>query len=500
MNARSTNPTLRHHFVFCLLTVLTTLSAGLSTAHAADNLQQVSTDTFTNSYSEHRTEVEPDTYAYGSTIVSAFQVARWFNAGGADIGFATSTDGGKSWTHGYLPGLTQNYKGGKYYTASDASVVYDVKHHVWLINYLPITTNEGAVDVAVSSSTDGIHWGNPILVDKSGVDDKNWITCDNHATSPHYGNCYVEWDLGFSTGQIQMSVSSDGGKTWSAAKGTADGASGIGGQPVVQPNGTVVVPIEAGVGISAFTSTNGGTSWSSLQSVSSIDYWGEDGGLRSGPLPSAKADGAGKVYVVWGDCRFRSGCTANDIVMSTSTNGKNWSAVTRIPIDPANSTVDHFIPGLGVDRATSGGSAHLAMTYYYYPVSQCNNSCKLEVGYTTSEDGGKTWTAGKNLAGPMELSWIAPSDNGLMVADYLAVDFSKGNAYGVFAVATAPGSLLNEGMYTTNAPLLTLPGEPRFSSQNDIPVATSPYVLKSYNDEDEPPFTPSGPNPPVEDK
>ena len=253
----------------------------------------------------------------------------------------------------------------------------------------PITTDEDAVDVGVSSSTDGIHWGNPVLVDKSGVDDKNWITCDNSSSSPYYGNCYVEWDLGFSTGQIQMSMSSDGGKTWGAAKGTADQASGIGGQPVVQPSGTVVVPIEAGIGISAFTSTNGGKSWSSLRSVSSIDYWGEQGGLRSGPLPSARVDGAGKVYVVWGDCRFRSGCTANDIVMSTSTNGTKWSAVTRIPIDPTKSTVDHFLPGLGVDRATSGKTAHLAMTYYYYPVSQCDNSCKLEVGFTVSQDGGK---------------------------------------------------------------------------------------------------------------
>ena len=33
----------------------------------------------------------------------------------------------------------------------------------------------------------------------------------------------------------------------------------------------------------------------------------EAGNLRSGPLPSAEIDGAGKVYVVWQDCRFRTG-------------------------------------------------------------------------------------------------------------------------------------------------------------------------------------------------
>jgi hypothetical protein len=487
-----------HNFAAISVMILfLAVSASLSSAKAETKLQKLSTDTFTNSYSEHRTEVEPHTYAYGSTIVSAFQVARWFTGGGADIGFATSTDGGKTWQHGYLPGLTQNYKGGSYYTASDPVVAYDAKHAVWLINYVPITTNEDAVDVGVSSSPDGITWSNPVFVDKSGVDDKNWITCDNTSSSPYYGNCYVEWDQGFSTGLIQMSVSKDGGKTWGAPKGTADGAGGIGGQPVVQPNGTVVVPIEAGIGISAFSSTNGGKSWSSLVSVSSVNYANDEGGIRSGPLPSARVDGAGKVYVVWGDCRFRSGCLSNDIVMSTSTNGTKWSAVARIPIDSTKSTVDHFIPGLGVDRATSGKTAHLAMTYYYYPVSQCNNSCKLEVGFTVSKDGGNTWTAGKNVAGPMQLSWIAPSDNGQMVGDYMGVDFSNGQAYGVFAVAKAPGSKLNEAMYTTNAPLVVSPDEPRFSSKDEKRVASHRWIRKFYDDDHQRAIPPSEQEPPL---
>jgi hypothetical protein len=235
-------------------------------------------------------------------------------------------------------------------------------------------------------------------------------------------------------------------------------------------------------------------------SVSGIDYWNDQGGIRSGPLPSARVDGAGKVYVVWGDCRFRSGCTTNDIVMSTSTNGTKWSAVTRIPIDPTRSTVDHFLPGLGVDRATSGKTAHLAMTYYYYPVSQCGNSCKLEVGFTVSQDGGKTWTAGKHLAGPMDLSWIAPSDNGQMVGDYLGVDFANGKPFGVFAVAQAPGAKLNEAMYTTNAPLVVSPGEPRFSSKGERRVASRTWVRKFYDDDQQRPIPPSEQTPPVQSR
>ena len=94
-------------------------------------------------------------------------------------------------------------------------------------------------------------------------------------------------------------------------------------------------------------------------------------GIRSGPLPSAAVDGAGKIWVVWEDCRFRAQCATNDLVYSTSTDGTHWSKVTRIPIDPVTSVVDHFIPGIGIDPATSGATAHVGVHYYYYGQSNC---------------------------------------------------------------------------------------------------------------------------------
>src|SRR5690348_14119016 len=92
--------------VFALSMVLVIALTMVTPAQAQLPLVKLSNDTFHNSDSEHKTEVEPDTYAWGSTIVSAFQVARVPGGGGADVGFATSTDGGKTWTSGYLPGLT----------------------------------------------------------------------------------------------------------------------------------------------------------------------------------------------------------------------------------------------------------------------------------------------------------------------------------------------------------------------------------------------------------
>jgi hypothetical protein len=474
-------------------------------AHAQFTLVQISVDKFKNSDSDHRTEVEPDIFAWGNTIVATYHVARrpgTIGWGSAAIGFSTSTDGGKTGTYGYLPDLTVNYKGGKYYGAADPSVAYDAKHAVWLISSLALINPIG--DVVVSRSTDGIHWGNPVLVDGTHNDDKNWTVCDNTSTSPYYGNCYTEWDAATSTGDVEMSTSSDGGLTWGPAKTTADFAGGLGGQPVVQPNGTVIVPFsESYAGVGAFRSTNGGASWSSSVTVASVDDHSEGGGLRSLPLPSAEIDGAGKVYVVWQDCRFRSGCAENDIVISTSTDGNTWTSPARIPIDPTTSTVDHFIPGIGVDPKTSGKTAHLTLIYYYYPISNCNSNCQLDVGFTTSQDGGNTWTAGAQLAGPMQLSWLPISDLGPMVADYIAVSYSNGNPFGVFAAAKAPsGSLLNEAMYTTKQPLLAADNAPHFSSKGELPVpnAKSDHPVRAFYDDEGRFPTPESKLPPRDQK
>jgi hypothetical protein len=91
---------------------LVVLAAGPALANVP--VTQISSDPFTNTTSQHRTEVEPDTFAFGSTIVSTFQVGRFFDGGASAIGFATSTNGGSTWTSGFLPGLTRFQGGGPF--------------------------------------------------------------------------------------------------------------------------------------------------------------------------------------------------------------------------------------------------------------------------------------------------------------------------------------------------------------------------------------------------
>ena len=66
-----------------------------SPVHAAgEQLTQISSDPYTNPNSNHKTQVEPDTFAFGNTIVSTFQSGRFFDGGASNIGFATSTNAG----------------------------------------------------------------------------------------------------------------------------------------------------------------------------------------------------------------------------------------------------------------------------------------------------------------------------------------------------------------------------------------------------------------------
>src|SRR6202034_707479 len=179
------------------------------------NLTQVSSDPFMVGPGQHATEVEPHMLSNGSTLVAAFQTGRISPGGATDIGWATSTDGGTTWSHGFLPGLTTGEGSGPFDAASDPAVAYDAKHAIWMIASLPLSNTSQTPAVAVSRSSDALNWQNPISADPTAPSsDKNWIVCDSWTASPYYGNCYLEWDDPLNAGEIFMSTSVDGGLSW----------------------------------------------------------------------------------------------------------------------------------------------------------------------------------------------------------------------------------------------------------------------------------------------
>lgn len=143
-------------WLLAFLTALSVLApAGALYAQGAPSvtLTQMSSDPFTVGPGQHATQVEPHMLANGSTLVAAFQTGRIVNGGGTAIGWATSTDGGSSWAHGFLPGLTTGNGGGPYDAASDPAVAYDAKHGVWMIASLPLSNTTTTPAVVVSRST-----------------------------------------------------------------------------------------------------------------------------------------------------------------------------------------------------------------------------------------------------------------------------------------------------------------------------------------------------------
>jgi hypothetical protein len=450
------------------LVVVTAVALVAAAVGAAANvpIRQVGFDRYTNVDSQHRTAVEADTFSFRSTIVSAYQVGRFFNGGASNNAWSTSTDAGATWVHGVVPGITK-YQRGTYDRATDPVVAYAAKHNAWLISSLALVESpsvHGAQVVVNRSTNGGTAWSFPISVGGGRDPDKNWTVCDNTTRSPFYGNCYTQWDDHGEGNLIYMSTSTDGGLTWSPPATTANRATGLGGQPLVQPNGTVVVPIDNAneTAVRAFRSTDGGASWSAPITVTGITAHRVAGSLRSGPLISAEIDGWGRIFVVWHDCRFQPGCSANDIVLTTSTDGLTWTPVTRLPIGATSGTVDRFIPGIGVDRTTTGATARVGVTYHYYPQAACTPStCQIMVAYISSADGGATWSTPLDLAGPMLPTWFPNTTQGYMLGDYVSTSFAGGTAHPVFAVANAPsGALFDVAMYT---PVSGLPAGPSAS-------------------------------------
>ena len=214
--------------------------------------------------------------------------------------------------------------------------------------------------IVVSRSPDGIHWSDPVTVADgrpSGDLDKNWTACDNHPTSPFYGHCYTVFDDYDQGNLIEMSTSTDGGKTWGAPQELPAGdlgiynQLGIGGQPLVQPDGTVIVPIDNLVEteVRAFRSTDGGASWSTTVSVSPIARHAVAGGLARPAIAigrdRSRRERLRRLAGLPLPCRLFVKRPGPKQIGGRRSNGRPR----RIPIDPLDSGADHFIPGLAVN-------------------------------------------------------------------------------------------------------------------------------------------------------
>jgi hypothetical protein len=409
--------------------------------------REISTDPYANPQSQHASEVEPDTASSGSTVVAVFQVGRIREGGAANIGWATSRDRGRTWKHGFLPGLTPSSSpAGPWPRATDPSITYDAQHGVWLA----VSLTFGGADSAllISRSSDGIHWGQPVTAthrDTFGLD-KQWIACDNWPSSPFRGRCYLSYD-DLVSDQIETNFSTDGGLTWQgpthfpgAGRDAINGPAAPGVQPAARPDGSVLIPYFDNAQMSVLRSVDGGMTWLPATPVGPASYH-PVAGLRVAPLPSADVGVDGAVYVSWADCSRRANCSANDVVVARSADGITWGTPVRV----STGTADAELPGIAADPS---GAGRLALTYYTV------RNGLLDVYFTTSRSAGATWTKRQRLnSRSIPFGWLA-SAGGAMVGDYISTSFAGGRAVPVFALGFAPRrARLHESMFATSLAL-----------------------------------------------
>lgn len=124
-------------------------------------------------------------------------------------GFSSSTDGGQTWTSGFLPPVP-----GSQFTFGDPSADVDRFGNFY---FAGLGTNAaGAFTIQVNKSTDGgATWSPAVVVQQDDGGDKEWLAVGSDPSVRSRDNIYVTWTSFQNTGaQLRFARSIDGGVTW----------------------------------------------------------------------------------------------------------------------------------------------------------------------------------------------------------------------------------------------------------------------------------------------
>ncbi|HEX8033603.1 MAG TPA: sialidase family protein [Ktedonobacterales bacterium] len=445
-------------------------------------------------------EVEPDVAvnpANADNIIGVWQQDRWNNGGAHGLVAGFSTNGGKTWGETTLPfsscapnAILDPFTGAPYGRASDPWVSIGPDGTAYTVGLLAtnntISGNNDTGIATVTSSNGGKTWGNARLIksDKGTspvfeftqfFNDKESITAD----PIHAGTAYVVWDrlqapshspdaalrAHAFRGPTWFSKTTDGGETWTGTRAIFDpgqNSQTIGNQIVVdRQKGTLYDFFELiqttgspkftprGLSVAVISSADGGNTWSGPTVISAqqtVDDFAPKTGalLRTGAgLPAVAIDAStGQLYVVWEDARF-TGRTANQVVLSTSTDGgATWSAPALVS-NPNSKPA--FTPQVAVN---SGGT--VGLTYYDF-----RNPDGSAVGQPTDYWFTSSTNHGANFGNETRITPTsfdilnAPNAGGLFLGDDQGLDVN-GTAFVPFFVAANSGNTANRtDVFTT---------------------------------------------------
>ncbi len=328
-----------------------------------------------------------------------------FTPGRPISAFYRSTDGGQSWTGGYLPGFDtigrlsggdpsldygpRRCANGRFRFACGAVIYYASLAD-------PFGDKVGGEQATVSRSyDDGATWSNPVEAtstdNKSSFDDHEWIAVDHTAGSPWFGRVHLFWAVfcfscsGFGNVKLYVAHSDDEGRTWSRAVQVSAGNNNLAqgeretGQIAVASDGTVEAFWTENADSKGkypdtqvvATSKDGGDTFTAPITVAfttdypltgtpfdAVDLFNRVPGMSARvdcyPHPASDPSST-RVYVVW--CDFSGG--AGVVKAAVSSDGLSWTSLGPIAAVPGRNA---FFPAASVSPSGQVSVAFDALT------------------------------------------------------------------------------------------------------------------------------------------
>jgi hypothetical protein len=396
-----------------------------------------------------------------------------FAPGAPTSAFYRSTDGGATWSGGYLPGFNTigRTSGGDPSLdygprrCADGSFSFSCGVVIYYASLAdPFADGVGGEQATVSRSyDDGQSWTDPVQAtstdNKSAFDDHEWVAVDHSPGSPHYGRVYLDWAVfcfscaGNGNTKLYVSHSDDQGRTWSKAvqvsATNSNSAQGFRetGQMAVSSTGTVEVFWTENADALKYpslqvvaTSTDGGNHFTAPITISGvtdyplrgtpfdvIDLFNRVPGMSARvdcyPHPAADPD-RGKVYVVWCDDSAGHGT----VKAAVSSDGTHWTSLGTIASIAGRNA---FFPEPAV-----AGDGTLSVTFDALTAPPANDPWQTGVQtydnyYVQSTPGGTNFTA------PLRVSTASSNPDGSsynslaeqFIGDYIGIVDGPATAY-----------------------------------------------------------------------
>ncbi|HEV2851292.1 MAG TPA: sialidase family protein [Thermoanaerobaculia bacterium] len=382
-----------------------------------------------------------------TNLLAGYQEGRFEDGGARALTYSVSFDAGRTWEEGLLPGLTIA-SGGPFERASDPWVAFGPGNRAYYVSLgFNQTRLENGIFVSVSEDG-GRTWGPPVAVHttSTGFDDKEAIVVDNRADSPFRGRVYVGWDsITADRRQVELiSYSTDGGLSYRPPVTIHDRGANIGIIPLVGPGGVVYAVwarFNTGRGPDGFSSidllvsrsTDGGDTWSEPVVINNVLSHGVETARTGASIPTAAIDPKkGDLYVAWQDSRFSS-FRADQIVLSSSTDGgQTWSAPKRISDGPLDAPA--FTPALAVNANGTVGVS------YYSLRNDPSRRFLVDEYFTFSKNRGRSFRTQRVSATSWDLRFAAYAE-GFFLGDYQGLVAGKQAFYPLWIATLTPSRI-----------------------------------------------------------